>query len=317
MRVIRDIEEIQKLELKNTAVALGKFDGVHKGHRMIMDRLCRAKTNGYISLVFTFSGNPNCRARAEEEEKKLFTEEEKLLVYEKLGIDIIIIYPLSSGILEMEPETFVKDILSEKLGAGLVICGENFRFGRGRRGDAELLSELSCHFGYTADIVPMMKLHDRVISSTVIRDMIKRGDIAAAEEMLGHRYTIVGKVVHGNAIGRTLDTPTANIEPDRDKLLPPNGVYISCCCIDGKMYKGVTNIGCKPTVRNDGDVMGVETCFLDFDGDLYGRILEIELMCFTRPEKKFSGLSELKAQLEKDKRLGREYKGLTNVEKVL
>ncbi len=306
MRIIKDLSEINKLHIENTIIALGKFDGIHKGHREIMNRLLRdGKTKGYTSLVFTFSGNPALAAEdpAKQDVKgeKLFTGEEQLLFYERLGIDIVIIYPLNSGILGMEPESFASDVLKRRLGVKKIICGENFRFGKNRAGDVRILKGIGDMLGFETEVVPMLKEGGSIISSTAIRELIRNGRMEEACAMLGHRYIIVGRVVHGNEIGRTLDTPTANIIPDRDKLLPPYGVYVSVCNIDGRQYRGVTNIGVKPTVKEEEKRTGVETFFLDCSRDLYGRILELELISYIRPEKKFESLSELKEQLKRDK----------------
>lgn len=295
MRIIKDILEIEKLKLNNTVVALGKFDGMHKGHYSIMEKLQKEKTNGFTSLVFTFSENPIYKG------KKIFTNEEKFLVYEKLGIDIIIVYPIESGILTMSPKDFIEKILVERLGVKRIICGENFRFGKNRVGDSNLLKAFENKYNYTTEVLPLISYKGQLISSTTIRKNIQKGYLKAAKEMLGHGYFIVGKVVHGNEIGRTLDTPTANIIPSDDKLLPPNGVYISVCNIDGITYRGVTNIGYKPTVQQNEPVLGVETYFQDFSGNLYDKVLEIELISFIRGEEKFRGLDQLKEQLSRDK----------------
>lgn len=300
MKIIKDIVEIEKLHIVNTVVALGKFDGVHRGHRSIMERLVKEKTNGYTSLVFTFSKNPK---NADESvcEEKIFTEKEQMLVYEKLGIDIIIVYPLNAGILNMTAETFIKNILIDKLGVKKIICGENFRFGKDRLGDTNTLKKNGEKYGFETEVVKMMSENGQIISSTRIRELIKKGNMEEAEKLLGHRFTIAGRVVYGNQIGRTLDTPTANIIPEKEKIIPPHGVYMSLCNIDGKYYRGVTNIGYKPTIEEKEKILGVETFFLDYTGDLYGKILEIELVKYTRPEMKFENIEALKNQLIKDK----------------
>lgn len=300
MKIIKDIVEIEKLHMENTVVALGKFDGVHRGHRSIMERLVKEKTNGYTSLVFTFSKNPQNADKSIGEEK-IFTEKEQMLVYEKLGIDIIIVYPLNAGILNMTAEAFIKNILIDMLGVKKIICGENFRFGKDRLGDTDTLKENGIKYGFETEVVKMMSEDGQIISSTRIRELIRQGNMEEAEKLLGHRFTIAGRVVYGNQIGRTLDTPTANIIPEKEKIIPPHGVYMSLCNIEGKYYRGVTNIGYKPTVEEKEKVLGVETYFLDYSGDLYGKILEIELVRHTRPEIKFENIEALKCQLIKDK----------------
>lgn len=300
MKIIKDITEIEKLHMENTAVALGKFDGVHRGHRNIMERLIEEKTKGYMSLVFTFSRNPKT-ANKNISEEKIFTEKEQMLVYEKTGIDIIIVYPINSGILNMSAEAFVKNILVDRLGVKKIICGENFRFGKDRLGDTDTLKRSGERYGFETEIVDMLSENGKIISSTVIRELIKEGNLDEAEKMLGHRFTIAGRVVYGNQIGRTLDTPTANIIPEKEKIIPPYGVYVSLCNIDGKYYRGVTNIGYKPTIDEKEKQLGVETHFLDYSGNLYGKIIEIELVKYTRPEMKFDSTDDLKKQLIRDK----------------
>lgn len=300
VKIIKDITEIEKLHMENTAVALGKFDGVHRGHRNIMEKLIREKTKGYTSLVFTFSRNPKTTHKNISEEK-IFTEKEQMLVYEKTGIDIIIVYPINSGILNMSAEAFVKNILVDRLGVKKIICGENFRFGKDRLGDTDTLKRSGERYGFETEIVDMLSENGKIISSTVIRELIKEGKLEEAEKMLGHRFTIAGRVVYGNQIGRTLNTPTANIIPEKEKIIPPYGVYVSLCNIEGKYYRGVTNIGYKPTINEKEKQLGVETHFLDYSGNLYGKIIEIELVKHTRPEMKFDSTDDLKKQLIRDK----------------
>ena len=304
MKIFKDIDKIENLKLENTVVALGKFDGVHKGHYKILEKLKEEKTNGLTSLVFNFSKNP--KNIEQKNESKLFTEEEQLLVYERMEVDILIIYPIEMGILSMQPEEFVEKILVNKLGVKKIVCGENFKFGKNRIGNTDLLSSLGERYGYDTEIIKLLSYNGSIISSTLIKEHIRVGNLKEAEEMLGHKYIIIGKVIHGYALGRTMNAPTANIVPTQSKLLPPNGVYISCCNIDGKVYKGVTNIGYKPTIESENK-LGVETFFLDFDGDLYGRILEIELLFYIRAEKKFDNIDDLKAQILYDIDICRKY----------
>ena len=300
MKIIKDINEIEKLHMENTVIALGKFDGVHRGHRNIMERLVREKNKGYTSLIFTFSGNPKYADKSICEEK-IFTEKEQMLVYEKTGIDIIIVYPLNSGILNMSAEAFVKKILVDMLGVKKIICGENFRFGKYRTGDTDTLKMCGAEYGFETEVTDMLSENGRIISSTVIKELIREGRLEEAGKMLGHRFSIAGRVVCGNRIGRLMDTPTANIIPEKEKIIPPYGVYVSLCNIDGCCYRGITNIGYKPTVKEEEKQLGVETYFLDYSGDLYGKIIELELVKFTRPEMKFDSMEELRNQLIRDK----------------
>lgn len=299
MRVIKNIEEIEKLKLENTIVALGKFDGIHKGHYKIMNKLKEEKTNGLTSLVFTFSRNPSAGA----EDKKIFTEDEQIFMYEKLGTDIVIICPIESGILQMEAGQFIEEILIAKFGVKKIVCGENFRFGKNRMGDTKMLKEIGKEKCIEVKEITLLEEENEIISSTKIRKLISEGEIKRANMLLGHPYTITGKVIHGNKIGRTINTPTANIEPHENKILPPFGVYKSNVEIDGKIYKGVTNIGKKPTIKNGRNVVGVETYLFDFEMDIYGRTIQVEILDFVRKERKFDGIDKLMQQLEKDKLL--------------
>ncbi len=298
MQIIESIEEIDKLILTNTAVALGKFEGLHKGHRAIIKKLAKEKENGLTPLVFTFSVSP--RAVFESGEfKQIYTIQEQILLFEKLGIDILIIYPIESGILNYEAQQFIKELLVNKLGVKKIICGNDFRFGKGRVGDIDLLKRFGNVFGFEVDAIDKLTYDGNTISSSSIRQKIAEGKMEQAAIMLERPYSIIGKVIHGKAIGRTLNVPTANIVPGKEKILPPNGVYFSTCDIDGTTYKGVTNIGNKPTIDGE-NAMGVETHFLDFEGDLYDKILEIKLYKYTRKEKKFKNLDELRNQLFRD-----------------
>ncbi len=184
--------------------------------------------------------------------------------------------------------------------ARFICVGTDFRFGRDRRGNAGMLKAFAAQYGYTVKIFNKMKSEDGIISSTLIRKKIEDGDIKDANTLLGRTYFIEGTVVHGNALGRRLDMPTANIYPWEGKVLLPSGVYASTLVLDGKRYPSVTNIGRKPTVGSDRTV--VETCILDFDKDIYGCRIFVEFHEFLRPEKKFPDIMQLKTQMERDKK---------------
>lgn len=311
MNIVRDISDIEQLNIEKAAVALGKFDGIHKGHRTILDKLVGEAARGLSSVVFTFDGNPgknrtdvsknNVEIQQDYRDKKIFTENEKLLYLEKIGIDFVIICPLKKEILGMSPEEFVREILVKKIHTKKIFCGENFRFGKDREGTPNLLKELGTTYDYGTEMEKLLTENGSVVSSTIIRQLIGEGKIEEANKLMGHPYTIIGKVVHGNELGRTLDTPTANIIPDNEKLLPPNGVCISRCLIDGRSYTGITNIGCKPTISEEKKIIGVETHLIGYDGNLYDRLLELEIYTHTRPEMKFDSLETLKERLERDK----------------
>lgn len=298
MKIIKDTELINNIKLNNTAVAVGKFDGVHIGHELIMRELKLSKNDGMATVVFTFSDSP--RNVVDNEDAKYITvRDEKYRLYEKHEVDYVIEYPMTKELINMTREEFLENILIKRLGMKRIICGDDFRFGYKRLGDVKFLEDNAREFGYTVDVISKLKVHNENVSSTLIRDLIKKGDVCEAGKLLGHPYTIIGEVVHGNQLGRTINFPTANIIPDKDKILPPFGVYFTKVIIDGDEQIGITNIGKKPTVSNN-DIIGVETNILDFDKDIYGKIIEVQFYKYHRPESKFENLTALKKQIEYD-----------------
>ena len=287
----------------NTVITLGKFDGVHRGHQALIDRVLKyagehqrmGKTPK--TVVFAFMMNHNM----------LLTVKERRELLKNEGVDILVECPFVPLIITMEAEDFVRKILVEEMQACHLVVGNDYRFGYGRHGDVELLERLGRKFGYTVEVVDKVKDGDTRVSSSRIREALRTGDMENVNRLLGYRFFVEGSVIHGRRIGRTIGFPTTNLIPDGSKLLPPNGVYFSRCRIGGKTYDGVTNIGTKPTV--DGHFLGVETYLYDCeeDADLYGRKQRIELLHFSRPEQKFSSVSELREQITKDRESGRRY----------
>ncbi len=295
MKIITNINDLQ---LNNTAIAIGKFDGIHKGHRLLVEELLNFKAKGYLATIFTFSKTPNEIIR-HSYEKSILTKEEKYMYYENMGIDVIVEYPTSAELLGMNKEEFLSKILVGKLGIKAIVCGNDFKFGHNRMGDTVYLEQMSKKYGYTSIIIDKLKDHNSDISSTRIRSLIAKGQIEEVNRLLGYSYNIIGQVVHGNEIGRTINFPTANIIPNPNKLLPPNGVYFTKVNIDGTEYDGITNIGKKPTVSNT-DTISVETNILNYNGNLYGKILCIEFFHYHREEKRFVDIDELKKQISMD-----------------
>lgn len=282
--------EHRPFQLKDSAVCIGKFDGLHSGHRLLVDSL--HKYEQFQKVLFTFSFG---------EAETIYSEEEKRFLAEKLGIDVYINCPFSEEICHMSPKEFLEDILIRQCGARAISVGEDFRFGFERSGDVAFLREQRSTYGYELNVFPKKKLLGDVVSSTRIRQELKKGTIERVNRLLGEPYFIRGTVRHGNQIGRTLNMPTANLVPPREKILPAFGVYASKVWMDGVAYTGVTNIGIKPTIPGENQA-GVETFIMDFDLDIYGKELCVELYAFLRGEKKFSGLEALKAQMEDDKK---------------
>ena len=290
-------EDARQFNTTNTAVALGKFDGIHLGHQMIIDNLLKEKNKGRTTLVFTFSSNPNS-AISGGSKKVIYTSEEKAYYFSRLGIDVLLEYPFTKEFAGISPEAFAKDCLYEQLGVRSIYVGEDFHFGRGRSGNVALLNDLSGKYYFEVHSLPKKTMHGKVISSTTIRDMLE-SKFSVANEMLGNPYFVYGKVVHGAHLGHKIGFPTINQDIPVNKLIPNPGVYASRVEINGEYYKGISNLGIKPTVGNSRHI-GLETYILGFTGDLYGYNVKTELLFYIRPEEKFNSIEQLKKQINSD-----------------
>lgn len=275
--------------VKNSAVSLGKFDGIHRGHQCLLERI--KKQNKYIPTVFTFV--------MAEKQPKIYTQQEKDSILEQFGIQREVLYPFEESTKNMLPEAFVSKILMEKMDTKYICVGEDFRFGKDRAGDVTLLEALKNKYGYTLEIVEKLRLDGDVVSSTRIRKLLSTGELKKANVLLGIPFFVQGQVIHGEALGRTLDLPTANLIPVPEKILLPDGVYATTVRVDGKEYAGVTNIGKKPTVGEH--IRGIETHILDFKEDIYGQEICVSFIDYIRPEMKFSSVEELRTRIEQDK----------------
>lgn len=287
-----------EFKLSNTAVTIGKFDGLHLGHRQLLDLTVKYKEQKLTAVVFTFLLHPYCLL-SDRDFELIYTEEEKRVKLKRLGMDVMISYPFCRETKDMEPEDFIRNVIKDKLDARVLIVGEDFRFGRNRRGDIAMLRQFEAECGYRLIACPKKVWNKQIISSSIIRNMIKDGRIEEANAMLGHAFSISGEVVHGRRLGRTIGIPTVNLVPPDMKLLPPCGVYASRIYAGGIYYNGVTNIGYKPTVGGE-ERIGVESHIFDMDKDLYGSRIEVELISFIRPEQKFATLDELSARMKED-----------------
>lgn len=289
-----------------SVVTLGKFDGLHLGHRYLMEELTRGKQQGLTSVVFTFDIPP--RALGQEGYRVLSTNEEKVHIFEEAGVDYLIECPFTEEFRSLSPHAFL-EMLTGKICVRRMVAGTDFCFGHKRSGTYRELREFAPEFGYEAVIVDKMQYKGADISSTRIRECISRGDMEEANHLLGYEYFVSAPVRHGNALGRTIGFPTANQLPPGEKLLPPNGVYAVHAVVNGKTYCGVCNIGRKPTIGGNYPV-GIETFFFDFHGDIYDRDLRVSFVKFIRPEKKFVSVEALAAQIERDKETCRRFFGL-------
>lgn len=303
MRIIQDTTEFH-IDGKS-AVALGKFDGIHRGHRALLSRILEQKKNGLLAVIFTF--HPSAAAFfGKSESGELTTRMEKRQYFQELGIDVLVEFPLNAETASITAEKFITDILKKRMNAAYIAAGEDVSFGYGGLGRRTLLERMAGEMGYQVEIIDKVYHDGREISSTYVREEVEKGDMETVEVLLGRNYSIRGCVEQGNRLGRRLGMPTLNLYPEEEKLLPPKGVYYSRVLYQGCVYPGITNIGKKPTV-NDTEKISVETYLYDFDKDMYGREIITELLCFKRPEQKFQDVRMLKEQMEKDIEEGRNY----------
>lgn len=281
-----------------SAVSLGKFDGLHRGHQKLIRQVLKQKEQGLQAVIFTFAKNPT-RILSGLSAQNIITNEERKTMLEAAGVDQLLECPFIPKIAHMEPDVFVEEVLARQMRAAFVAVGKDFRFGYQRRGDYRLLQEMGRSLGFRTEVIEKEQSHGRDISSTYVREALHEGNIPLANELLGYCYYVSGEVLHGRQIGRTLGLPTTNLLPPPDKLLPPNGVYLTRTVMEEGDFYGITNIGYKPTVGGETH-KGVETFLFDFSGDLYGKHLKVEFLEFERPEQKFQSLDELKARILSD-----------------
>ena len=296
MRYINDVTAIN--QTKPTALTLGKFDGIHKGHRKLLALLDDlARERGLEKAVFTFNISPQARI-SHKKYRTLLTNEERKNMLEEMGTDILVECRFNDAMRNMEAEDFVRDIIVGAMKAKAVAAGTDFRFGKDRRGNGRMLQEMGKELGFETFIMEKESFEGHEISSTYIREKLEAGEMETVNRLLTYDFFVTGPVLHGAALGRKLGFPTINQIPPDEKLLPPKGVYKSITEIDGGRYESITNIGTKPTV--DGSYMGVETYIFDFDENVYDHFAKVYLLEHTRPEMKFSSLEELKGQLRSD-----------------
>ncbi|MDE7197267.1 MAG: riboflavin biosynthesis protein RibF [Lachnospiraceae bacterium] len=297
------IENTTEFYLKKpSAVALGKFDGIHLGHRKLLNRVLEQKKRGFQAVVFTF--DTSAAFFFGKEEKELSTRDEKRAVFSQMGIDVLIEFPLNPDTAATEPADFVSRYLAEQMRTVYLCAGPDISFGKGGDGDYGLLASRAGIYGYQVELIDKVRVDGKEVSSTRVREAVRAGEMEAAARMLGAPYGISGRVVHGRALGRRLGMPTANLLPEGSKLLPPNGVYYSRIILEGRTYRGITNVGCKPTVSEER-IMGVETYLYDFEGEIYDRDITVELLAFRRAERTFDSVEALRRQIEEDVESGR------------
>jgi riboflavin kinase/FMN adenylyltransferase len=299
VRIYNNISEIG--QIKNPVVTVGTFDGVHIGHQKVINQLVStAKAMDGESVIITFEPHPRQVLQPGFDLRIIITREEKIRILEKCGVDHFIIIEFSREFAQNSSEEFLRKYIVEPLKPVKIIIGYDHHFGKGRQGDFNFLQEMGEKYHFQIEQVAMLDVKQIAVSSTKIRDAIKRGDMKEVSEFLGYNYSISGTVVHGNQIGRTLGFPTANIKPDHpDKLVPANGVYAVLVEWNGKLYKGMSNIGVRPTLNLH--TLTIEVNIFDFDEMIYNQTITIFFLEHTRDEKKFRDLDLLRRRLIIDK----------------
>lgn len=311
MKQFSKLEDIQYSE--GTVVALGNFDGVHKGHQELIRRAVNAAVSANRkSAVFTFSNHPkNVLANAPVVKNILYWDE-KAKIFNDLGVDYLISIDFDPKIQNMDPEDFIRHILIQSLHMKEAYCGFNFRFGRSGLGNPEVLMKIGLAEGYGIHVLEPYMVRGQIVSSTMIRNHIANGDVDQCLSLMGHNYSIRGIVIHGNRLGRSIGFPTSNITLDEGMVTPANGVYITYCNYNGIKYPSVTNVGLKPTIDQTELVKNVETHIFNFNKDIYGKEIRVEFLKRIREEIKFATIEDLSKQIETDCLTAAAYHGTMN-----
>jgi riboflavin kinase/FMN adenylyltransferase len=286
---------------KKTIVTLGTFDGVHIGHKAILDTICKAALQEDLeSVILTFFPHPRLIVSDNYDIKLLNTIDEKSVLLEKLGIQNFIIHPFDKTFSELTPREFVTQVLVGKLNIQKIIIGHDHKFGKNRAADFNDLINFGKEFGFEVEEISAQQINEVSVSSTKIRNSLLEGNISLANKYLGYSYVLTGNVIKGNQLGRTIGFPTANIEIlEAYKLIPKNGVYIVMANVNNQTVFGMMNIGVKPTLGENK--LTIEVHLLNFDADIYNQKIQVQVLERLRDEQKFESFDSLKSQLELDK----------------
>ncbi|MBC29598.1 MAG: riboflavin biosynthesis protein RibF [Muricauda sp.] len=304
METVKGISNFDKSH--QTIITIGTFDGVHIGHRKILERLINsAKESNLKSTVLTFFPHPRMVLQKDANIKLLNTLEEKSRILSQMGLDYLIVHPFTKEFSRLSATDFVRDILVNGLKAKKVVIGYDHRFGRNRNANINDLRAFGAALDFEVEEIPAQEIDDVSVSSTKIRKCLLAGDVATANKYLGYDFMITGTVQKGKELGRQLGFPTANLVVEETyKLIPKSGSYVVRSTIDGQQVHGMMNIGRNPTVAEeeaDGKPKNIEVHFFDFEGDLYGQKLQIDILDRIRDEHKFDSVEQLRVQLQKDK----------------
>src|SRR5262245_55882711 len=300
MQTIHFPDDARPSWLAHPVLALGNFDGLHRGHQKIIDRVKRgAAEHGGSPMAMTFDPHPPRIVRPDKAPPLLMTKAQRLDALHSAGIQCVAVVRFTTELSRWDPETFVRTVLVDWLRVSEVWVGANFLFGHDRSGNFSTLRTLGQRYGFRADKIDPVRYKDFVVSSTRIRRLVGEGRIDEAGALMGHPYYIDGTVVQGRGRGRELGFPTANLQTDNE-LLPPNGVYATTVVVDGTFRAGLTNIGVRPTFGETDTV--IETYVLNYSGDLYGKPVRLAFVQRLRDERRFPDVDALKAQIEADQR---------------
>lgn len=300
LKIYNHFSEFKKLE--NAVVTIGTFDGVHFGHQKILKRLCElAKATGGESVILTFFPHPRLIIDPENQQLKMInTVEEKAKILANIGVDHLIITPFTRDFSNLTPAEYIKQILIDTIGVKNIIVGYDHRFGKDRQGGMSDLQEFAGIYGFEIEEIPEQDINDVAVSSTKVRTALLEGDVALAASFLGYNFSIHGRVIKGDKIGRTIGFPTANIFVEETyKLIPSDGIYAVTVELNAVVYKGMAYIGQRPTIN--GMTRNIEVNIFDFSQEIYGQLITMNFLKFLRHDVKFTGLEALKDQLHDDK----------------
>jgi len=303
MQIIDDLTFIKE-DFASPVVTIGNYDGLHLGHQAIIKRVIELARQGKgEAVVLTFEPHPVKFLHPELQIPLITPYRKKMMLLTQFGVDVTINLPFTEDIARMSAREFIQDIVQRRIAPRQVVVGFNFTFGKGRTGTSEELKKIGESLGFKVEIIPPFYVDGEIVSSTRIRELIARGDIKEANRMLGSNFFMLGRVIHGHARGKGLGFPTANLEITQD-LYPNDGVYAATVIVDERRYDGVVNIGTNPTF-NDGQ-LAVEVFLFDYQGDLYGKELQVALVDKIRDEQTFPSAELLVRQIEQDIQRARE-----------
>ncbi len=297
MRVFNSVDEIKNIE--ETVVALGNFDGIHRGHSELITRTVRsAEAAGLKSAVFTFSNHPKNVTSGRTVVKNIMYFEDKVKLLESMGVDYMFNLPFTEEIMVMSPQRFIDELLLGKFRMRQAYCGFNHRFGYKAEGTPETLIKAGIERGFGIHVLEPYIIDGNLVSSSFIRELIEKGEMEQCAKYMGRCYSIGGEVVVGNKLGRTIGFPTVNLVIDETMVTPPNGVYATTFIYEGTAHPSITNVGVKPTIGSYDK--NVETHIFNFSEDLYGRTIRVEFLKKMRDERKFESIEALSKQITAD-----------------